>query len=255
VTDWRGGRSNNEILDSLASSRLARALNPLTLIAKRNALLSLSYENTKILTLAFAYARSEHVEGDYAEFGVWTGRTFVEAWRVAKAFPGVDRRFFAFDSFAGLPEVDGGDATGRFSEGEFSADRGSFEGRLRRAGAPRDRVHIVEGFFDETLTPEAEIPLERVAIAWVDCDLYSSTVPVLDYLTPRLSQGAILLFDDWFCFKGDPEKGEAKACAEWLQRNPEITLVPWRQYNWASQAFIVRRAEAADASPVSGSTS
>ncbi len=238
-----GNLSNNEILDSIASSRLARALSPLSLVVKRNALLSLSYENTKILTLAFAYARSEAIEGDYAEFGVWTGRTFVEAWRVAKAFPGPFRRFLAFDSFQGLPEVDGEDATGRFATGEFSADRKNFEARLRRARIPAEQVHIVEGFFDQTLTQEAGAAVDPVAIAWVDCDLYSSTVPVLDYLTPRLSQGAVLLFDDWFCFKGDAEKGEAKACAEWLERNPQISLVPWRQYNWASQAFLVRRSD------------
>ena len=31
-----GGRSNNEILDSISSSRLARALSPLAQVAKRN---------------------------------------------------------------------------------------------------------------------------------------------------------------------------------------------------------------------------
>jgi O-methyltransferase len=246
VKSLLGGRSNNEILDSIAGSRLARALGPLAQVAKRNELLSLSYENTKILTPTFAYTRSEEIEGDYAEFGVWTGRTFVEAWRVANAFPGPDRRFFAFDSFEGLPEVEGADDTGRWTAGEFSADRRSFEARLRRAGLPKEQVHIVEGFFDATLAQPERIPLEKVAIAWVDCDLYSSTVPVLDYLTPRLSHGAILIFDDWFCFKGDPQKGEARACGEWLERNPHISLVPWRQYNWASQAFIVRRTDAAD---------
>ena len=241
-----GGRSNNEILDSISSSRLARALSPLTLVGKRNSLLSLHYENTKILTPTFAYARSEKIEGDYAEFGVWTGRTFVEAWRAGNSFSVANRRFIAFDSFEGLPKVEGDDDTGRWTAGEFSADRKSFEARLRRARVPKEQVHIVEGFFDATLAQPERIPLEKVAIAWVDCDLYSSTVPVLDYLTPRLSQGAILIFDDWFCFKGDPEKGEAKACGEWLQRNPQISLVPWRQYNFAGQAFIVRRTDAAD---------
>jgi O-methyltransferase len=233
--------SNSELLDLAAASWVAGALEPLTLVIKRNAFRSLAFENTRILTLAFAYLRSEGVAGDYAEFGVSTGRTFVEAWRVAKAHGGSDRRFFAFDSFAGLPEVDGVDATGRFYAGEFTQDRGSLEARLRRARVPADRVHIVEGFFDETLTQPELIPLDQVALAWIDCDLYSSTVPVLDYLTPRLAQGAILLYDDWFCFKGDPTRGEMKACSEWLERNPGITLVPWRQHHWASQAFIVRR--------------
>ncbi|MBA3867191.1 MAG: class I SAM-dependent methyltransferase [Solirubrobacterales bacterium] len=231
----------------MAASALGRALEPLTMLFKRNAYASLAYENTRILALAFAYLRSEEVAGDYAEFGVATGRTFIEAWRVASGQGEGDRRLFAFDSFEGLPETEGVDATGRFKTGEFSNARGTFEGRMRRSRVPSDRVHIVEGFFDQTLAQPELIPLDQVALAWVDCDLYSSTVPVLDYLTPRLPNGSILLFDDWYCFKGDPEKGEAKACKEWLDRNPDITLVPWRQHNWAGQAFIVRRADPEDA--------
>lgn len=233
--------SKSEILDSLAASRLGLILEPLTLVMKRNAQLSLAYENTRILSLAFSYVRSEQVAGDYAEFGVWNGRTFVEAWRVARRAGGSARHFWAFDSFQGLPEVGGVDATGRFAAGEFSGARQPFEARLRRARIPADRVHIVEGFFDATLAQPQRIPLERVAIAFVDCDLYASTVPVLDYLTSRLAQGAVLLFDDWFCFKGASDKGEAKACGEWLERNKEISLVPWRKFNWAGQAFLVRR--------------
>jgi hypothetical protein len=235
--------SRNELIDSAAASPIGRALEPLTLLVKRNAFRTLAFENTRILALAFAYLRSEGVSGDYAEFGVSTGRTFVEAWRVASAYDGSARRFFAFDSFAGLPEAEGVDATGRFSAGEFSQALGAFEARLRRARVPPDRAHIVAGFFADTLAEPERIPLEQVALAWVDCDLYSSTVPVLDYLAPRLAQGAVLLFDDWFCFKGDPAKGEARACGEWLERNPDISLVPWRQHHWASQAFIFRRAD------------
>jgi len=155
------------------------------------------------------------------------------------------RRFFALDSFVGLPEVEGVDATGRFTEGGFTFGRAAFEARLRRARIPAADVHIVEGFYDESLAEPDRIPLERVAIAWVDCDLYSSTVPVLDYLTPRLADGAIILFDDWFCFRGDPTKGEQRACGEWLERNPGISLIPWRQFRWAGQAFIVRREDLA----------
>lgn len=238
--------SNNEILDSVAASRLARMLEPLALVVHRNAQLSLAYENTRMLSLAFSYVRSEQVKGAYAEFGVWTGRTFVEAWRAARRFDGSDRHFWAFDSFQGLPEVDGVDATGRFATGDFHGPRQPFEARLRRARMPPDQVHIVEGFFDESLARPEQSELESIAIAWVDCDLYASTVPVLDYLTPRLAQGAILIFDDWFCFKAASDMGEAKACHEWLARNPDITLVPWWQYNWAGQAFIVRRDDATE---------
>jgi O-methyltransferase len=238
------GPSRGEVVDTVSASRLGRALDPLAHLLRRRQTLSLGHEATRILTLAFSYARSELVEGDYAEFGVWTGRTFVEAWRVADGVGEAgQRRFFAFDSFEGLPDSEGIDDTGRWESGEFAFSRAAFEGRLRRSRVPRTDVHIVEGFYDDSLADPGRIPLQKVAVAWVDCDLYSSTVPVLEYLTPRLSQGAILLFDDWFTFKGDASRGEQRACHEWLARNPDLSLVPWRQFHWAGQAFIVRRAE------------
>jgi O-methyltransferase len=240
------GLSRGEIVDTLSASTVGRALDPLAHLLRRRQSLTLGHEATRVLTLAFSYVRSELVEGDYAEFGVWTGRTFVEAWRIADGLgeAGGKRRFFAFDSFEGLPDTEGIDDTGRWNSGEFAFGRPGFEARLRRSRIPARDVHIVEGFYDRSLADPGQIPLERVAVAWVDCDLYSSTVPVLDYLTERLADGAIVLFDDWFTFKADPTRGEQRACVEWLERNPEVTLIPWRQFHWAGQAFVFRRAGA-----------
>jgi O-methyltransferase len=232
------GLTKGELIDAVSASKVGRALEPVAHVMRRGGAISQGHEAAHVLSLAFNYAHSEGIPGDYAEFGVWQGRTFVEAWRVGSRTP-TARRYHAYDSFEGLPEADGVDETGRWETGEFSHSRRAFEARLRRARVPARDVGIVEGFFDKTLLPTVTEPRE-VAIAWVDCDLYASTVPVLDFLTGRLAQGAILLFDDWFCFKGDPNVGEAKACAEWLERNPQITLIPWRQFNWAGQAFIVR---------------
>jgi O-methyltransferase len=233
------GFTKGELIDTVSASRLGRALEPLANVLRRGAVTTQGHEAAAVLSLAFNYAHSEGIPGDYAEFGVWQGRTFVEAWRLGSRTP-TRRRYFAYDSFEGLPEVEGEDDTGRWETAEFSHSRRAFEARLRRARVPGSDIEVVEGFFDATLKPEVAEP-RQVAIAWVDCDLYLSTVPVLDFLTDRLAQGAILLFDDWFCFKGDADAGEQKACGEWLARNPGITLVPWRQFNWAGQAFIVRR--------------
>ena len=231
--------SADETLYALAASRALALLQPLTLMISRNAALSLFSEQTRILSLAFKYVESEGVEGDYAEFGVWQGRTFIEAWRVAKKY-GVPRHCYAFDSFEGLPELDPRDAGGPFSEGLFKHSREQFEARLRRARVPPSAVTVVQGRFEETLRHPEEIPLRRVAVAWIDCDLYASTVPVLDYLTPRLAPGSILIFDDWFTFRASPERGEMLACSEWLNRNPSISLASWRPFHFAGQSFIVQ---------------
>ncbi len=239
----RAQSANDEVLDAVAVSPGGRGLNPLAKLLYRNASVSMDYEIARGLALAFGYADAEQVRGDYAEFSVWKGRTFVEAWRLGAADG--RRRFFAFDSFAGLPEIVGRDTAGRFEAGEFRHSRRAFEDRLGRAGVPRDRVHIVEGALDEVLSQPDRIPLREVAIAYIDPPIYALTVPVLDYLTPRLVDGAVLMFDAWFCFKADPALGQSGACREWLDRNPGLSLTPTWQYNWSGQAFIVRRDGAA----------
>jgi O-methyltransferase len=234
------GLERDELVDSFSDGRLGWLMRFPGHVQGRNTRMSPSHEVTQMLVNAFAYAKYEEVHGDYAEFGVAKGRTFVEAYRVARRFPGFDRRFYAFDSFAGLPDIGEVDAGYRWREGQFAHGRQGFEARLRRARIPSSDVTIVEGFYDETLRHPERLDDHRVAVAWVDCDLYESTVPVLDYLTDRLSPGAVLAFDDWFCFRGARDKGEARACDEWLERNPHIALVPWRPFHWAGQSFLVQ---------------
>jgi len=200
-----------------------------------------TYESARMIATACAFVGFNGVEGDYLEFGVFVGRTFVHAWRAGRHRPGM--RFHAFDSFAGLPDPEGGDRGGNFHKGDFLSSRSMFERNLARHRVDRSRVTITEGFFDQTLTPERrqEIGLTRAALVWIDCDLHASTVPALHFVTDLLQDGSIICFDDWHCFKGDPNRGEQLACQEWLAANPRITLSPYRSFHWGGQSFIVRK--------------
>jgi O-methyltransferase len=194
------------------------------------------WESARMLNDAFGYVRNERVAGDYAEFGVLEGRTFVEAWYAARRH-GLDHmRLHAYDSFEGLPDVGGVDRGGPFQSGQFASPRAVFDDVT--SPVPDARKTVIQGFYDATL-PQAE--KRPVAIAWVDCDLYESTVPVLDFLTDQLQDGSVLIFDDWFCFHGRPDRGEQRACGEWLEAHPEIRLVPYRDFHWAGRSFLVNR--------------
>jgi O-methyltransferase len=187
------------------------------------------------------------VEGDYLEFGVFRGDGFRNAIRAAKQgyrataagrFPG---RFFAFDSFQGLPQAASmGDGVNPYARGDFSASRAAFEknlGRLRE----RFPIEVVPGWFEETLTPETagRLRLEKAAFVNVDCDLYESTVPVLRFVRPLLQTGTILYFDDWFSYRGSMDHGEPRAAREWLERHPEIRLVDYRNVGITGKMFVV----------------
>lgn len=197
------------------------------------------YENGNMINMAFGYCANNKIKGDYAEFGIFKGHTTIEAWKAAHRHGLSDMNFWLFDSFEGLPEVTGNDSGGPFETGEFSFGRKDFERNLRQNNVDFRRVNIVPGFFDKTLS---ELKTDRVfSVIWIDCDLYESTVPVLEWLTDKVVDGAVVCFDDWFTFSGKPDKGEQKAVAEWLAKNPHISLMPYRDFHWAGKAFLFHK--------------
>jgi hypothetical protein len=184
------------------------------------------------------------LQGDYLEFGVFEGKTFSYAFKImARLFP--EMQFVALDSFEGLPEPKGIDAndnyTSGFYKGQFACGDEQFENNLRACGVDMSRVSMIKGWFDSSLSPggHASDTVSKVAAAWIDCDLYESTVPVLNFLTSRLSVGAVLLFDDWRCYRNLPEFGQQRACREWLALNPQIKLNEFVDFGFHGQAFTV----------------
>ena len=190
------------------------------------------------------YLVGAQVPGDYCEFGVYKGETFQYAARLLEpALP--DMRFIAFDSFEGLPRPRGIDCvdgyTSNFHEGEFAVSLDDVKSNIAASGAKMSKIEFVEGWFDKTLTDETalRLKLDHVAAAWIDCDLYESTVPVLDFLRPRLTVGSILLFDDWRVFRNLPQYGQQRATREWLERNPGIALRELFDFGHHGLAFSV----------------
>lgn len=190
---------------------------------------------------AFGLAFNNGVRGDYLEFGVYQGRTFIDAWEAARRYQMREMRFHAFDSFAGLPEP-GHHDLGGFCEGQFHCDRAKFEAALRRRKVDPSRVSIHEDMFDETLSgPDSlrKLGVEQASIVWTDCDLYASTVPLLRALSEVVVDGTVLIFEDWYCFNGRPDRGEQRAYSEWLDAHPRIRLVEYQEFHWAGALFIV----------------
>ncbi len=178
------------------------------------------------------YLVNAELPGDYAEFGVYKGTTFgYTANLFHTLFP--QMRFLAFDSFEGLPEPMGldkwheGFASG-FFKGQFAASEDEFR-RNVFTSAPKlseEKLITTKGWFDQTLTHKCaqKIGLQKLAFVWIDCDFYESTIPILQFITPYLSIGTVIFFDDWRCYRNLSEFGQQRACREWLEENPKITL-------------------------------
>lgn len=192
------------------------------------------------------YLVGAELPGDYCEFGVFEGKTFGYFGKnYARLFP--DMRFVAFDSFAGLPTLSESDLRSGYSSGfyagQFACSAEQFRTNIEKSGIPPDRVVLVPGWFQETLKPghKPSEEIRHVAAAWIDCDLHASTVPVLDFLSTRLSVGSVLLFDDWRCFRNQADWGQQRACREWLVRNPQIQLSNFLDFGFHGMSFTVAK--------------
>lgn len=163
--------------------------------------------------------------GDYYEFGLFRGYTLHHAEQTARRLQLDAMRFHGFDSFKGLPAVEGIDQTRQFFEGQFACSKPGVIANLRAHGTNLSRVTLTEGYFCDSLTTELkqQTDFKPAAVVFVDCDLYSSTCDVLAWIDTRLQDGTILCFDDWFAFEGSQDKGQQKAFAEFLAKHPEWT--------------------------------
>ncbi len=142
-----------------------------------------SLYRTKIALHKSVFARRS-IPGLVMEFGVATGKTIN---RIAAAFP--EDRVYGFDSFEGLPEPWRAD----YQKGYFA-----------RENLPqvRENVELIVGWFNETLPGFLASREGDVSFLHIDCDLYSSTMTVLDLLAERIKPGTVILFDEYFNYPG-----------------------------------------------------
>jgi O-methyltransferase len=182
------------------------------------------------------------VEGDYLEFGVFQGRTFVPAYHFAQRNNLRSMRFYGFDSFEGLPAITGKDEGGEFCQGQYSLGLDQFRKLVSKRGVSLDKTGLVKGWYDKVLNGDTkqQLSIRKAAFIFIDCDLYESTVPVLNFITDYLQSGTVVAFDDWYCFRGDPEKGEQKAFNEWLDKNPSFKALEFHKFGWSGNSFIIQ---------------
>ena len=180
---------------------------------------------------------------DYLEFGIFRGFNLWYAQALIKSWGIEDVRFFGFDSFFGLPEINGLDADGPFHEGQFYASRAEVEHFLTRSGTDWDRTTLVEGFFSDTLreSPQKRHGERKFSLCVVDCDLYTSTKEVLDYIALLISDPSIIWFDDWNDYSGDPELGERKAFTEFCEKHSDWSAEPLEVPGGNGCGFIMSR--------------
>ena len=146
------------------------------------------------------------------QFGVLHGTSLAKLAAVLARHKGRSD-LWGFDSFVGLPEEERGKMrpTG-WKPGALSTSAGtSVEDAKRRVaqmlsrhgGVRRDRVHLVDGFYNVSLTTALAARLRahgQARLVDVDCNIYVSAFQALDWVfTHGLARvGTIISYDDWW---------------------------------------------------------
>src|SRR5260370_15640246 len=174
-------------------------------------------EQRGMLRRAFLFAQVNNVLGDYFEFGVYRGRSFLMAHSLKRRLKLDHMKLWAFDSFAGLPEIDDHEVN-VWTKGQYACSLEEFQRIVASHAVRNDEYEIIPGFYDRTLNEALHHKLagRKAAIVYVDCDLYSSTVPVLKFMKRYLDNGTVICFDDFYHYKGNPDQGQQKPLSKFL---------------------------------------
>jgi hypothetical protein len=176
-----------------------------------------STEAMVALLRAIEHVVHHRIPGALVECGVYTGGNIELMIRALQRLEIADRHIYAYDTFAGMPrpqaiddrgtdaanhttwETHRTDADGDAGSNWMRASLDTVRRRLSRLRYPDDRLHFVQGLVEQTIP--AVMP-DRIAILRLDTDFYSSTKHELEHLYPRLSDGGVLIIDDYGAMPG-----------------------------------------------------
>jgi len=172
-------------------------------------------------TLASLARHSLHLDGDFAECGVFKGGTALLLCRVlqnSQLTANPDKTLYLFDSFEGLPQ-ENRSHDNEYSQGTFAIE--SVESVKNLLSDFRNCTDFRKGWIPDTFQGLDD---RHYAFAHIDVDLYQSALDCCRYFYPRLVPGGVLIFDDY----GFPAaRGEKDAVDEFFADKPEapITLL------------------------------
>jgi len=210
---------------------------------------SLTRQNA--FTRAFEFSIKSEVRGDYFEFGTYQGASLGNA---IKSFDKLKSRynyegecqFYGFDSFEGLPELTSGDeleSYEAFSGGQYTCSEDQVRQNVMSSVGPGVSLELIPGFYSKSLSDPKVLERfcdKKAAVVHIDCDLYSSAVDCLKFIDDKYSDGTLIMFDDWFCFRGRKDSGVQKAFYEWVSES-DVVYSEYFRYAWSGICFILNR--------------
>jgi len=160
-----------------------------------------------------------NIPGDIVELGCFKGSTAIMMQKTLDQYKS-KKEIYLYDAFMGLPKKQKEDGDTYFKEGFCKTTKEDLIKNYKKFKVKVPYIH--EGWFNDTLP--TQLP-DKICFVHLDVDFYSSTIEGLKYIYPKLSNGAIVVIDD-YC---DPKihnvhnvlPGVKKACDEFFRNKKE----------------------------------
>jgi O-methyltransferase len=196
------------------------------------------------LKKAFYLVNLENVPGDYMEFGMFEGTSFIGAFEShlrTKLPNSPNRKFWGYDSFEGFKYSDENDAHPFFREGDFKSSENLVRKRIKKHFKKKADWEITKGYVEDTIGGKtaAEVGAPKVAVAFIDLDLGAPARVVLETIHNSLQRGSIIIFDDYFAYRGRLDRGVVHAFESFKKDFPQYIFRRLYDYGMGGQAFIV----------------
>ena len=132
----------------------------------------------------------DSIEGDYIEFGIFKGKSIRHSYKVAKKNNILDKRkFWGLDSFEGFPVEN----HNFYTSENFAVSYKKVVKQLKKY----ENIEIIKGYFSEVLNSKEMLRINKVAFAFVDCDIYESTIDIFSFIKKRITNGGFIMIDDY----------------------------------------------------------
>jgi hypothetical protein len=178
-------------------------------------------EKYRILMKVHYLSAIEGVEGDYLEFGVFTGSSLCHSIRCGRKMARFnaslgETTYYGFDSFDGFGELQSDEEHPFYTDANFKTSMEKVERRVRRVAGPIP-FQLVAGFFCDSLKDgPGQYGIESSRIIFIDSDTYSSSRDALWFCIPTIQQGTFIILDDFYSYRGSERKGVARAFREFV---------------------------------------
>jgi len=188
-------------------------------------------EREYALYKAVEYIVDSNVPGDFVECGVWKGGSSMIMAKTLLSKNETTRKIYLYDTFEGMPEP--AEIDTRISDGRSGIKTWKEQQKedynewcyvsleevktnMQRTEYPEENLVFVKGKVEDTIP--GTVP-QKIALLRLDTDFFESTYHELVHLFPLLSNGGVLILDDYGHWAG-----AKKAVDQYFKEN-NITIL------------------------------